>query len=146
EVVQSDIVIGSVLIPGARAPVLVSEEMIEQMEEGSVVVDVAIDQGGNFETSTHSTTHADPVYTKHGVIHYTVANIPGSVPRTATLGLTNVTVPYAVQIANKGYKQALLENETLLKGLNVLDGKVTNKPVADFFNLPYAKAEDLLKS
>src|SRR5699024_6222987 len=145
EVVQSDIAIGSVLIPGAKAPVLVSEEMIQAMEDGSVVVDVAIDQGGNFATSTHATTHANPVYTKHGVIHYTVSNIPGAVPRTATLGLTNVTVPYAAQIANKGYQKALLENEALLKGLNVLNGKVTNQPVAELFDLPYAKTEDLLK-
>lgn len=145
EVIGSDLVIGSVLIPGAKAPVLVTEDMVKEMEEGSVIVDVAIDQGGNFETSTHATTHADPVYTKHGVTHYTVANIPGAVPRTATLGLTNVTVPYAVQIANKGYQKALLENPALLKGLNVLDGKVTNKPVAELFDLPYKDAESLLQ-
>lgn len=144
EVIESDLVIGSVLIPGAKAPVLVTEDMVKEMEEGSVIVDVAIDQGGNFETSTHATTHANPVYKKHGVTHYTVSNIPGAVPRTATLGLTNVTVPYAVQIANKGYKQALLDNPALLKGLNVLDGKVTNKPVAELFNLPYEDAVTLL--
>lgn len=144
EVIDSDIVIGSVLIPGAKAPILVSEDMIKQMEEGSVIVDVAIDQGGNFETSDHATTHADPVYTKHGVIHYTVANIPGAVPQTATLGLTNVTVPYALQIANKGYKKALLDNPSLLKGLNALDGKVTYKAVAETFDLPYQDATELL--
>lgn len=144
EVIDSDIVVGSVLIPGAKAPVLVSEEMIKQMEDGSVIVDVAIDQGGNFETSDHATTHADPVYTRHGVIHYTVANIPGAVPRTATMGLTNVTVPYAIQIANKGYQKALLDNPALLKGLNTLDGKVTYKAVAETFDLPYEEATVLL--
>jgi len=144
EVINSDIVIGSVLIPGAKAPVLVSEDMIKQMEEGSVVVDVAIDQGGNFETSDHATTHADPVYTRHGVIHYTVANIPGAVPRTATLGLTNVTVPYAVQIANKGWKKACQDNPALRKGLNVIDGKVTYEAVAEAVGVPYEHVEDLL--
>ncbi|GAB4071900.1 alanine dehydrogenase [Barrientosiimonas marina] len=144
EVIQSDIVVGSVLVPGAKAPVLVSEDTIKQMDEGSVIVDVAIDQGGNFATSTHATSHADPVYTKHGVIHYTVSNIPGAVPRTATIGLTNVTVPYAMQIANKGYKQACLNNTALLQGLNVLDGKVTAKGVADAVGQPYQNAEELL--
>ncbi|MEI3598409.1 MULTISPECIES: alanine dehydrogenase [unclassified Oceanobacillus] len=144
EVIDSDIVVGSVLIPGAKAPVLVSEDMIKQMEDGSVIVDVAIDQGGNFETSDHATTHADPVYTKHGVIHYTVANIPGAVPRTATIALSNVTVPYAIQIANKGYKKALLDNPSLLKGLNTLDGKVTYQAVAETFDLPFEDAIGLL--
>lgn len=145
EVVNSDVVIGSVLIPGAKAPVLVPEELIKQMEDGSVIVDVAIDQGGNFETSDHATTHADPVYTKHGVVHYTVANIPGAVPRTATEGLVNVTVPYALQIANKGWKQAAKENEALRKGLNVLEGKVTYQSVAEAVGQPYEHIEELLK-
>src|SRR5699024_4399076 len=131
EVKNSDLVIGSVLIPGAKAPVLVTEEMIKEMPEGSVVVDVAIDQGGNFETSDRITSHDDPTFTKHGVVHYTVANIPGAVPRTGTIGLTNVTVPYALQIANKGYKQACLDNPALLKGLNALEGHVTFKGVAE---------------
>lgn len=146
EVKNSDLVIGSVLIPGAKAPVLVTEEMIKEMPEGSVVVDVAIDQGGNFETSDRITSHDDPTFTKHGVVHYTVANIPGAVPRTGTIGLTNVTVPYALQIANKGYKQACLDNPALLKGLNALEGHVTFKGVAESHQLPYDDAEALLKT
>lgn len=127
---ESDLAIGSVLIPGAKAPVLVTEEMVKTMDEGSVIVDVAIDQGGNFATSDHVTTHDNPTYVKHGVLHYTVANMPGAVPRTSTIGLTNATVPYALQIANKGFKQAALDNEALLKGINTFDGHVTNEGVA----------------
>lgn len=145
EVLDSDLVIGSVLIPGAKAPILVSEDLVKQMEDGSVIVDVAIDQGGNFETSDHATTHDDPVYTKHGVVHYTVANIPGAVPRTATEGLVNVTVPYALEIANKGWKQAAIENEALRKGINVLEGKVTYETVAEAVGQPYEDVENLLK-
>lgn len=145
EVVNADLVIGSVLIPGAKAPELVSEEMIEEMSEGSVIVDVAIDQGGNFETSERVTSHDDPVFTKHGVVHYTVSNIPGAVPRTGTLGLTNVTVPYALQIANKGYRQACLDNPALLKGLNIAEGAVTLKAIAETHNLPYDDALSVLK-
>ncbi|HLR40189.1 MAG TPA: alanine dehydrogenase [Virgibacillus sp.] len=145
EVITSDLVIGSVLIPGAKAPVLVTEEMVKEMPEGSVVVDVAIDQGGNFETSDRITSHDDPTFVKHGVVHYTVGNIPGAVPRTATIGLTNVTVPYALQIANKGYRKACLDNPALLKGLNALDGKVTFQGVAESHNLPYEEASSLLK-
>lgn len=145
EVSNSDLVIGSVLIPGAKAPVLVTEEMVKEMPEGSVVVDVAIDQGGNFETSDRITSHDEPTFTKHGVVHYTVANIPGAVPRTGTIGLSNVTVPYALQIANKGYKQACLNSSALLKGLNALDGKVTFKGVAESHGLPYDDAASLLK-
>lgn len=145
EVSNSDLVIGSVLIPGAKAPVLVTEEMVKEMPQGSVIVDVAIDQGGNFETSERITSHDDPTFTKHGVIHYTVANIPGAVPRTGTIGLTNVTVPYALQIANKGYMQACLDNPALLKGLNTLDGNITLKGVAESHDLPYYDATSLLK-
>ncbi|BAC14144.1 alanine dehydrogenase [Oceanobacillus iheyensis HTE831] len=134
---ESDLVIGSVLIPGAKAPKLVSEKMVESMTEGSVIVDVAIDQGGNFETSDRITSHDAPTYTKHGVLHYTVANMPGAVPRTSTIGLTNVTVPYALQLANKGYKRACLENEALLRGINTLNGFVTYKAVADAHQLEY---------
>ena len=141
---ESDLVIGAVLIPGAKAPKLITEEMIRSMEPGSVVVDIAIDQGGIIETTDRITTHDDPVYIKHGVLHYAVANMPGAVPRTSTLALTNVTVPYAVQIANKGYKQACLENEALLKGINILDGHVTYKAVADAQKLPYTNARILL--
>ncbi|MFD6508101.1 alanine dehydrogenase [Bacillus sp. NPDC060175] len=142
---ESDLVIGAVLIPGAKAPKLVTEEMIQSMETGSVVVDIAIDQGGIFETTDRITTHDNPTYEKHGVVHYAVANMPGAVPRTSTLALTNVTVPYAVQIANKGYKEACLGNSALLKGINTLDGYVTFEAVAEAHGLQYADAKDLLE-
>jgi alanine dehydrogenase len=135
---ESDLVIGAVLIPGAKAPKLVTEEMIQSMEAGSVVVDIAIDQGGIFETTDRITTHDEPTYVKYGVVHYAVANMPGAVPRTSTIALTNVTVPYAVQIANKGYKQACLDNQALLKGINTLNGYVTYKAVAEAHGLDYA--------
>jgi alanine dehydrogenase len=141
---ESDIVIGAVLIPGAKAPHLVTEEMIRSMEPGSVVVDIAIDQGGIFATTDRITTHDDPVYTKHGVQHYAVANMPGAVPRTSTFALTNVTVPYAVLIATKGYKKACIENEALLKGINTLDGHVTYKAVADAHGFEYVDVKKLL--
>ena len=144
EVKHADLVIGAVLIPGAKAPRLVTEEMIQSMEKGSVVVDIAIDQGGIFETTDRITTHDNPTYEKHGVIHYAVANMPGAVPRTSTLALTNVTVPYAVQIANKGYKQACLDNQALLKGINTLNGFVTYKAVAEAQGLPFKTASELL--
>ncbi|HFJ9509166.1 MULTISPECIES: alanine dehydrogenase [Bacillus cereus group] len=142
---ESDLVIGAVLIPGAKAPKLVTEEMIQSMEPGSVVVDIAIDQGGIFETTDRITTHDNPTYEKHGVVHYAVANMPGAVPRTSTLALTNVTVPYAVQIANKGYKDACLDNTALLKGINTLDGYVTFEAVAEAHGLQYADAKELLE-
>ncbi|MBJ8111004.1 alanine dehydrogenase [Bacillus cereus group sp. N6] len=142
---ESDLVIGAVLIPGAKAPKLVTEEMIQSMEPGSVVVDIAIDQGGIFETTDRITTHDNPTYEKHGVVHYAVANMPGAVPRTSTLALTNVTVPYAVQIANKGYKYACLGNTALLKGINTLDGYVTFEAVAEAHGLQYADAKELLE-
>ncbi|HDR7890714.1 alanine dehydrogenase [Bacillus toyonensis] len=142
---ESDLVIGAVLIPGAKAPKLVTEEMIKSMEPGSVVVDIAIDQGGIFETTDRITTHDNPTYEKHGVVHYAVANMPGAVPRTSTLALTNVTVPYAVQIANKGYKDACLGNSALLKGINTLDGYVTFEAVAEAHGLQYADAKELLE-
>ncbi len=141
---ESDLVIGAVLIPGARAPHLVTEEMIKSMEPGSVVVDIAIDQGGIFETTDRITTHDDPVYIKHNVLHYAVANMPGAVPRTSTFALTNVTVPYAVLIATKGYKKACLENDALLKGINTLDGHVTYKAVADAHGFEYVDVKTLL--
>jgi alanine dehydrogenase len=141
---DSDLVIGAVLIPGAKAPKLVTEEMVKSMKKGSVVVDIAIDQGGIFETTDRITTHSDPTYVKHGVVHYAVANMPGAVPRTSTFALTNVTVPYALQIANKGYRQASLENEALLKGINTLNGYVTYKAVADAHGLEYRDARELL--
>jgi alanine dehydrogenase len=142
---DADLVIGSVLIPGAKAPKLVTEEMIKAMQPGSVVVDIAIDQGGSFETTDRATTHDDPVYIKHDVVHYAVANIPGAVARTSTIALTNVTVPYAAEIANKGYEKAVLENEALLKGVNTLNGHVTYQAVADSLGLSYTDVKTLLK-
>jgi alanine dehydrogenase len=141
---ESDLVIGSVLIPGAKAPKLVTEEMIKSMQPGSVVVDIAIDQGGSFETTDQITTHDNPVYVKHGVLHYAVANMPGAVPRTSTLALTNATISYAAQIATKGVRKACLENKALLKGINTLDGYVTYEAVASAHNLPYANSSTLL--
>jgi alanine dehydrogenase len=143
---QADLVVGSVLIPGAKAPKLITEEMVKNMKPGSVIVDVAIDQGGCVETIDHPTTHADPVFVKHGVVHYAVANIPGVVPRTSTLALTNATLPYALRIANKGWKQAITEDPALARGVNVLDGKVTYAAVAAAHNLPYYPLEDVLKN
>lgn len=142
---KSDLVIGAVLIPGAKAPKLITEDMIKSMKPGSVVVDIAIDQGGIFETSDRITTHDAPTYVKHDVVHYAVANMPGAVPRTSTIGLTNVTVPYAVQIANKGLKQAVLDNEALKKGVNTMDGHVTYKAVADDQGLEYKSVDELLQ-
>lgn len=141
---DSDLVIGAVLIPGAKAPKLVSEDMVKSMKKGAVIVDIAIDQGGSFETIDRITTHDNPTYEKHGVLHYSVANMPGAVPQTSTMALTNVTVPYALQIANKGYKQACLDNPVLLKGLNTLDGHVTYKAVADAQSLTHTEAITLL--
>lgn len=140
----ADLVVGAVLIPGAKAPKLVTEEMVKMMEPGSVIVDVAIDQGGCVETIEHPTTHADPIFVKHGVIHYAVANIPGAVPRTSTLALTNVTLPYAVRIANKGWKQALKDDPALAKGANVVEGKIVYKAVADAFEMEYKELNEIL--
>ncbi|MBT2582516.1 alanine dehydrogenase [Planococcus sp. ISL-109] len=142
---ESDLVIGAVLIPGAKAPKLITEDMVKSMKPGSVVVDIAIDQGGIFETSDRITTHDAPTYIKHDVVHYAVANMPGAVPRTSTIGLTNVTVPYAVQIANKGLKQAVLDNEALKKGVNTMNGHVTYKAVADDQRLEYKSVDELLQ-
>ena len=135
-----DIVIGSVLIPGAKTPHLITKDMLKLMEPGTVMVDVAIDQGGCFETS-HPTTHSEPVYTVDGVVHYCVANIPGAVPNTSTLALTNATLRYALALADKGWKQACKDDSALYKGLNIVEGKVTYKGVADAFGLPYEPAE-----
>lgn len=143
-VARADLLIGCVLIPGARAPTLVSTEMVKQMAPGSVIVDVAIDQGGSIETIDRVTTHMDPVYERHGVIHYSVANMPGAVPRTSTYALTNVTLPYVLQIANKGWRQALRENPALAKGANVVLGQVTYQAVAQAHGLPYVPLEQVL--
>ncbi|ALA52065.1 alanine dehydrogenase [Shouchella clausii] len=143
-VAEADLVIGAVLIPGARAPKLVTAEMIQKMGAGSVVVDVAVDQGGIVETADKVTTHDAPTYTKYDVIHYAVANMPGAVPRTSTIALTNVTIPFAVQIANKGAKEALRTNLALAKGLNVANGFITYEAVARDLNYPYKQAEEVL--
>ncbi len=131
-----DIIVGSVLIPGDKAPRLITKDMLKMMEPGTVMVDVAIDQGGCFETS-RPTTHSNPVYTEEGIVHYCVANIPGAVPNTSTLALTNATLRYAIALADKGWQKACKDDPALAKGLNIVDGKVTFKAVADVFALPY---------
>ncbi len=138
-----DLIIGAVLIPGAKAPRLVTRDMLKIMRPGTVMVDVAVDQGGCFET-TVATTHADPTFTIDDVIHYCVANMPGAVPRTSTIALTNATLAYALQIAGKGWKQACIDSVPLRKGLNVVDGKVVYKGVADAFDLPYTEVSKVL--
>lgn len=141
---EADLVVGAVLIPGGRAPKLVTKEMVQSMKPGSVIIDIAIDQGGIFETTDRVTTHDDPTYEKYGVVHYAVANMPGAVPQTSTMALTNVTVPYALQIADKGYQKACLENEALLKGMNTLNGYITHKAVAEALQLEYREAKTVL--
>ncbi|WP_346855471.1 alanine dehydrogenase [uncultured Draconibacterium sp.] len=144
EMVQThDVIIGAVLIPGAKAPHLVTKDMLKIMRPGTVMVDVAVDQGGCFET-TKATTHAEPTYVIDDVLHYCVANMPGAVPRTSTIALTNATLPYAIQIAEKGWKQACIDDASLRKGLNVVDGKVVYKGVAEAFDLPYQQVETVL--
>ena len=141
---KADLLIGAVLLPGAKTPKLVTEEMVKTMETGSVIVDVAIDQGGSVETIDRITTHSDPTYIKHGVVHYSVANMPGAVPRTSTLALTNATIEYALQLANKGYRRAISENISLAKGVNVIDGKLTYQAVAEALQLPYTPLAEVL--
>ena len=138
-----DLIIGAVLIPGAKAPNLITEDMLKTMKPGTVLVDVAIDQGGCIET-TRPTTHDDPTFVIDDVIHYSVANMPGAVPRTSTLALTNATLPYAIQLAEKGWKQACREDNALKKGLNVVDGKVVYKGVAEAFGLTYYDVDSVL--
>ncbi len=133
---EADLLVGAVLVKGARCPTLVSTDMVSAMEDGSVIVDVAIDQGGSVETIDRVTTHADPTYVAHGVVHYSVANMPGAVPRTSTLGLTNVTLPYARALAAKGWERALAEDSALARGLNVVGGEVVYEPVAEAHGLP----------
>ena len=142
-VAKADVVVGAVLIPGAKAPRLISRDMLQTMKPGSVLVDVAIDQGGCFETS-QATTHGAPIYTVDGVIHYCVANMPGAVARTSTLALTNATLPYALQIANKGWRQAMRDSAEIRGGANVVDGKITYQGVAEAFDLEYTPIEILL--
>ncbi|MDX3775734.1 alanine dehydrogenase [Chromatiaceae bacterium AAb-1] len=145
EVLAADLVIGGVLVPGAAAPKLVTADHIKRMKPGSAIVDVAIDQGGCVETSK-PTTHDNPTYIVDGVVHYCVANMPGAVPLTSTFALNNATLPFILRLANKGYKQALLEDQHLLNGLNVINGKVTNKSVADALGLDYVTPETALNS
>ena len=142
---EADVVIGAVLIPGAKAPRLVTRDMLKDMKKGAVIVDVAIDQGGSFETS-RPTTHSNPVYMVDGVVHYCVANMPGAVAKTSTLALTNATLPYALEIANKGWVRAMLENSEIRAGANVIKGEVTCKGVAEAFELPYTPIGDLLQN
>ena len=140
---EADVVIGAVLTPGARAPILVTREMIQNMKPGSVIVDVDIDQGGIFETA-RPTTHEAPVYTEEGVIHYCVTNMPGAVPRTSTIAITNVTLPYAIKLANLGFVQAIREDAALAKGVNVYGGYVTNEAVAKAHGLEVRRLEKLI--
>jgi alanine dehydrogenase len=140
---KADLLIGAVLLPGKRAPHLVSEEMVQKMQPGSVIVDVAIDQGGCIETIDRVTTHSNPTYVKHGVVHYAVANIPGIVPRTSTFALTNCTLPYALKLADYGL-DAIRADASLAKGVNVYRGKVTYEAVANSLELEYVPLNQLL--
>lgn len=140
ELPNIDLVIGSVLIPGDKAPHLITKEMLKMMKPGTVLVDVAIDQGGCFEIS-HPTTHSEPTYVVDGIVHYAVANIPGAVPFTSTMALTNATLPYTVALANKGWRKACKDDPALALGLNVVEGQVTYKAVADVFGLKYEPIE-----
>jgi alanine dehydrogenase len=135
-VIVADLVIGAVLVPGAKAPHLVTEPTVERMQPGAVLVDISIDQGGCFETS-HVTTHSDPVYVRHGVVHYCVGNMPGAVPRTSTYALTNVTLPYVLAIANVGLEDAIRADPALASGVNVYAGSVTNAGVAEAHDLSF---------
>ncbi len=141
---ECDLLVGAVLIPGAKAPKLVSEEMVKNMKKGAAIVDVAIDQGGSIATIDRITTHMDPTYITHDVVHYSVANMPGAMPRTSTFALTNVTMPYAVALANKGWKKACKEDIALERGLNTSGGKCTYKAVSEAFNLAYVDAKTLI--
>ncbi|SHF17992.1 L-alanine dehydrogenase [Seinonella peptonophila] len=141
---QADLLIGAVLIPGAKAPKLVSEEMVKSMQPGSVIIDVAVDQGGSIETIDRITTHSDPTYLKYGVLHYAVANMPGAVPHTSTMALTNVTTPFGIQVADQGVIQASTGNFALSKGINVMRGAVTHAAVAKAHGFSYVSLEELL--
>jgi alanine dehydrogenase len=142
-VVGADLVVGAVLVPGAAAPMLVTRDMVRQMRPGSVLVDIAIDQGGCFETS-RPTTHAEPTYVEEDCVHYCVTNMPGAVARTSTIALNNATLPFTLALANKGYRKAMTEDKHLRNGLNVIDGKVTYKAVAEAHELPYVPVEEAL--
>jgi alanine dehydrogenase len=140
---EADLMIGAVLIPGAAAPKLLNRDVLRTMRKGSVLVDIAIDQGGCFETS-HPTTHSDPTYVVDDVVHYCVANMPGAVARTSTLALNNATLPFVLAVADKGWRVALSQDPYLLAGLNVCDGQITCQPVAEAQNLPYSPAQTML--
>jgi alanine dehydrogenase len=142
-VLGADLVIGAVLVPGAAAPKLVSEDMVKKMKKGSVLVDIAIDQGGCFATS-HPTTHAEPTFIKHEVVHYCVANMPGAVARTSTFALNNATLPFTLALADKGYKEALAGNPHLLAGLNVHRGDITYKAVSEALGVPFKDAKSVI--
>jgi alanine dehydrogenase len=143
EIALGDLIVGAVLIKGAKAPKLITRKMLKMMKKGSVIVDVAVDQGGCIET-IKPTTHSKPVYEIDGVIHYAVANMPGAVSRTSTYALTNATFPYAVEIANKGWETAALESGTIWTGINMLKGKITDQAVAQAFRLKYTPLEEIL--
>jgi alanine dehydrogenase len=141
---KADLLIGAVLVAGASAPKIVSKEMVKTMKKGAVIVDVAIDQGGSIETIDRVTTHDNPCYEKYGVIHYSVANMPGAVPRTSTLALEAATLPYLIEIADNGVKHAILKDEALLLGLNTYEGNITCKAVAESLKLPYVDPGTIL--
>jgi alanine dehydrogenase len=143
QIKQADLIVGAVLIPGAKAPHLITKDMLKDMKKGAVVVDVAVDQGGCIETCK-PTTHENPTYVIDDVVHYCVANMPGAVPYTSTLALTNATLPYAIQLADKGWKKAAQENADLVPGLNVIQGDIVYKAVAEAFNMPYTPVEKYL--
>jgi alanine dehydrogenase len=144
EIKTADLIIGAVLIPGAKAPSLITRDMLKLMHPGTVMVDVAVDQGGCFET-TKATTHEDPTYIIDDVVHYCVANMPGAVPYTSTIALTNATLPYVIQLANKGWEKACAESKELELGLNVIHGKIVYKAVAEAWNLPYTPLQEVLQ-
>ncbi|MFQ5751988.1 MAG: alanine dehydrogenase, partial [bacterium] len=143
-IAEADLLVGAVLIPGAKAPKLVTREMLKLMKKGSVIVDVAVDQGGCVET-IKPTTHENPIYEVEGVVHYGVANMPGGVPMTSTIALTNATLPYVIQIANLGFPKAAKMNPEISKGVNIVNGNVTFKGVAEAFALPYTSIKEVLK-
>ena len=143
QIKQADLIVGAVLIPGAKAPHLITKDMLKDMKKGAVLVDVAVDQGGCIETCK-PTTHENPTYIIDDVVHYCVANMPGAVPYTSTLALTNATLPYAIQLADKGWKKAAQENADLVPGLNVIQGDIVYKAVAEAFNMPYTPVEKYL--
>jgi len=136
EVLKADLVISSVLIPGARAPKLISRKLIKDMKKGAAIVDISIDQGGCCETSS-PTTHDNPTYVEEGVVHYCVTNMPGAVPRTSTMALTNATLPYVLEMANKGYERAMKENPEIARGINLIRGEVVNRAVAESLGMSY---------